>query len=106
MTNIVVTTDEANRLATGLTGAAAAESDEAAKPAGRPQTTRVGTVHVHLEPGLVPWAHRYDDDLAAGAEGWVTFGPVTFSGTWATLADTLAAGLAAVREQSTGPVDG
>ncbi|MFP5371896.1 MAG: hypothetical protein ACLGI3_14270 [Actinomycetes bacterium] len=81
-------------------------TDEAAKPAGRAKATRVGSVHVHVEPGVAPWAHRYDDQYGGGAEGWVTFGPVTFSGTWADLDAMLAAGLAAVRVQSTGPVGG
>lgn len=102
MTNVTqerrVTAAEANELATGLVGAAAAERDETAKPAGR---VSVGGADVHVDGPVAATAYHYS---TGSTSGWVKVGPLAFHGTWDDLADFFAAGLAAVREQSSGPV--
>ena len=97
MSDIVVTADEANRLATGLTGAAAAER---LLP---PRQTHVARVEVYVEPGASVDARRYTYH-GAGDSGWVTLGPLALSGTWDVLEATLVAALEAVRVARTGPV--
>ena len=97
-----VTTDEANRLATGLTGAAAAERDEPFAVREVPyERTFVGSIDVHLRPDAPVTARRY---ASLPDTCYVTIGPVHLHGAEHVLEAALGAALEAVRVARTGPV--
>lgn len=103
MTDIVVTTDEANRLATGLTGAAAAERAEAEDVfVPPPRRTRLSAAHLHVETDAVPFTVAHGETGGSVMLGTLT-AAVHLHGTWDVLEATLVAVLEAVRVARTGP---